>query len=71
MWTGGTSEAVNQEVKLEADPAVATALIRSMYGLPITLPLRQVPELLALADMYDVSDGLGVLARIACVGCYM
>lgn len=54
MWTSGTSEAVNQEVKMEATPAVATALVRSMYGLPITVTLQQIPELLALADMYEV-----------------
>lgn len=43
-----------QQVTIEADPAAATNLLRHMYGLAIMLPLRQVPELLLLADMYQV-----------------
>ena len=43
-----------QQVTIEADPAAATNLLRHMYGLTIMLPLRQVPELLLLADMYQV-----------------
>lgn len=67
MWSSGASEAVKGEVTIDADPAVATALLQYLYALPMTLPLSQVPELLALADMYEVRLADSHLQTIAAV----
>lgn len=54
MFTGSSLEANEQLVRIEADPAAVTNLLRHIYGLPITLTVAELPPLLELADMYEV-----------------
>jgi hypothetical protein len=59
MWTSGTKESSSCQVALEAEPQVATKMLRHMYGLRAAVPLQQLAELWMLADYYQVCVGGG------------
>lgn len=61
MWGGAAREAAQQRAVLDAEPAVACALLRHMYGGEGCVSLQQLPELWCLADYYQVGVwGVGV-----------
>jgi hypothetical protein len=64
MWTSGAREATSCHVELDAEPEVATVMLRYLYGLRAAVPLQQLPALWMLADYYQV----GVPAGSAVLG---
>ena len=73
MWSSGTHEGLAQTARLEAEPALALLLLRSIYGLQLSVSLQQLPGLWMLADMYQVSGwvGAGRAAVTAPGGCWL
>lgn len=69
MFTSDVMESASNRVTIQnAEPSVVEMLVRHMYGLYVSVPLQQVPDLYKLADQYQVStatDGLQVATKKA------
>lgn len=71
LFASVAREAVEKELKIEADSSTVANLLRHIYGLPITLSVAELPQLLMLADMYEVRTvqrGIGAAAG-PCLPC--